>query len=128
MGRWGSALERIRATRTGRLTLRIVIGVVGVAVVLIGLVLVPLPGPGWLIVLAGLAILSLEFEWAQRLLHFTRTQLERWWHWLGRQHMAVRLLAGLIGLVFVTTVVLVSLRYSFGIDALGSFWTFITTH
>jgi hypothetical protein len=88
----------------------------------------PLPGPGWLIVLAGLAIWAVEFVWAQRLLHFTRTQLERWWHWLGRQHMAVRLLAGLIGLVFVTTVVLVSLRYSFGIDALGSFWTFITTH
>jgi len=111
MGRWGSALERIRATRTGRLTLRIVIGVVGVAVVLIGLVLVPLPGPGWLIVLAGLAILSLEFEWAQRLLHFTRTQLERWWRWLERQPLAVRLLAGLVGFLFVGTVLRFSWAY-----------------
>jgi len=111
MGRWGSALERIRATRTGRLTLRIVIGVVGVAVVLIGLVLVPLPGPGWLIVLAGLAILSLEFEWAQRLLHFTRTQLERWWRWLERQPLAVRLLAGLVGFLFVGTVLWFSWTY-----------------
>jgi len=111
MGRWGSALERIRATRTGRLTLRIVIGVVGVAVVLIGLVLVPLPGPGWLIVLAGLAILSLEFEWAQRLLHFTRTQLERWWRWLERQPLAVRLLAGLVGFLFVGTVLWFSWVY-----------------
>jgi|SRR6185369_5701830 uncharacterized protein (TIGR02611 family) len=111
MGRWGSALERIRATRTGRLTLRIVIGVVGVAVVLIGLVLVPLPGPGWLIVLAGLAILSLEFEWAQRLLHFTRTQLERWWRWLERQPLAVRLLAGLVGFLFVGTVLWFSWAY-----------------
>jgi uncharacterized protein (TIGR02611 family) len=111
MGRWGSALERIRATRTGRLTLRIIIGVVGVAVVLIGLVLVPLPGPGWLIVLAGLAILSLEFEWAQRLLHFTRTQLERWWRWLERQPLAVRLLAGLVGFLFVGTVLWFSWTY-----------------
>src|SRR6476660_3412454 len=106
MGRWGSALERIRATRTGRLTLRIVIGVVGV-----GLVLVPLPGPGWLIVLAGLAILSLEFEWAQRLLQFTRTQLERWWRWLERQPLAVRLLAGLVGFLFVGTVLWFSWTY-----------------
>ena len=108
--------------------LQLLIALLGAVVVVIGVILIPFPGPGWLIVLAGLAIWAVEFVWAQRLLHFTRTQLERWWHWLGRQHMAVRLLAGLIGLVFVTTVVLVSLRYSFGIDALGSFWTFITTH
>ena len=120
--------RRIRASPRWRPLYQGAVFLVGLVMVLGGLALVPLPGPGWLIVLAGLAILSLEFEWAQRLLHFTRTQLERWWHWLGRQHMAVRLLAGLIGLVFVTTVVLVSLRYSFGIDALGSFWTFITTH
>jgi uncharacterized protein (TIGR02611 family) len=80
-------------------------------VVLIGLVLVPLPGPGWLIVLAGLAILSLEFEWAQRLLHFTRTQLERWWRWLERQPLAVRLLAGLVGFLFVGTVLWFSWAY-----------------
>jgi len=111
MGRWGSALDRVRATRTGRLTLRIVIGVVGVLVVAIGLVLVPLPGPGWLIVLAGLAILSLEFEWAQRLMHFTRTQLERWWRWLERQPLYVRLLAGLVGLLFVGAVLWLSWSY-----------------
>src|SRR5262245_40332979 len=119
MGRWGSSRDRIRAahgrvraTRTGRLTLRIVTGVVGVVVVAIGLVLVPLPGPGWLIVLAGLAILSLEFEWAQRLLQFTRNQLERWWRWLERQPLAIRLLAGLVGLLFVGTVLWFSWTYA----------------
>jgi len=124
----GGFRQRVTSTRTGRLSWQLLIALLGAVVVVIGVILIPFPGPGWLIVLAGLAIWAVEFVWAQRLLHFTRTQLERWWHWLGRQHMAVRLLAGLIGLVFVTTVVLVSLRYSFGIDALGSFWTFITTH
>ena len=33
-----------------------------------GSILVPLPGPGWLIVFAGLAILATEYVWAQRLL------------------------------------------------------------
>jgi len=124
----GGFRQRVTSTRTGRISWQLLIGLLGAVVVVVGIILIPFPGPGWLIVLAGLAIWAVEFVWAQRLLHFTRTQLERWWHWLGRQHMAVRLLAGLIGLVFVTTVVLVSLRYSFGIDALGSFWTFITTH
>ena len=124
----GGFRQRVTSTRTGRLSWQLLIALLGAVVVVIGVILIPFPGPGWLIVLAGLAIWAVEFVWAQRLLHFTRTQLERWWHWLGRQHMAVRLLAGLIALVFVTTVVLVSLRYSFGIDALGSFWTFITTH
>jgi uncharacterized protein (TIGR02611 family) len=111
MGRWASVRHRIRATRAGRLTLRIVIGLVGAVVVVVGLVLVPLPGPGWLIVLAGLAILSLEFEWARRLTTFTRAQLERWWRWLSRQPLVVRGVAGLVGLLFVGTVAWLSWTY-----------------
>jgi uncharacterized protein (TIGR02611 family) len=118
---------RVRSTRTGRLTLQILIGLLGGIVITIGIILIPFPGPGWLIVLAGLAIWAIEFIWAQRLLGFTRTQLERWWHWLGSQHWSVRLLAGLVGLVFVTAVVAVSLRFSFGIRSLPGLWDFLTT-
>lgn len=49
-----------------RLAYKIAIGVVGVAVVIIGLILIPLPGPGWLIVFLGLAILGTEFPAAHR--------------------------------------------------------------
>jgi uncharacterized protein (TIGR02611 family) len=112
MGRWGSFHQRVRANRAGRLTIRIAIGFTGAVVIAIGLLLVPLPGPGWLIVLAGLAILSLEFAWAQRLRHFTRIQLERWWHWLGRQHWAIRALAGVVGLAFAATVAWFSWTYA----------------
>lgn len=38
----------------------------GFAVVAFGIVLIPLPGPGWVIVFAGFAILASEFEFAER--------------------------------------------------------------
>jgi uncharacterized protein (TIGR02611 family) len=123
-----SIRQRIRSTRTGRLTLQATIALLGALVVAIGVVLIPFPGPGWLIVLAGLAIWAVEFVWAQRLLHFTRSQLEKWWRWLRQQSLLVRLLAGLAGLIFVVTVVWMSLRFSLGVRSLDEFWNYITTH
>jgi uncharacterized protein (TIGR02611 family) len=35
----------------------------------VGVALIPLPGPGLLVIAIGLALLSLEFRWAERLLH-----------------------------------------------------------
>jgi len=45
-----------------------VIGVVGFTVLLLGVCLLFLPGPAFVVIPAGLAILSLEFAWAKRLL------------------------------------------------------------
>lgn len=53
---------------------RIVVGFVGGVIVIAGVVLMPLPGPGILVVLAGLAILGTQFEWAQDLLDRARTR------------------------------------------------------
>jgi len=108
--------------------LQFVVALLGGIVVAVGIVLIPFPGPGWLIVLTGLAIWAVEFAWAQRLLRFTRRQLEQWWRWLGRQHVLIRLLAGLVGLVFVMTIVWLSLRYSLGVRTLGDLWNYISTH
>ncbi len=80
---------------------RIAVGVVGAAVVVIGFVLVPLPGPGWLIVFAGLAILATEFVWAERLLGFARRKVHGWTDWVTRQSLVVRGLIGLGGLACV---------------------------
>ena len=87
--------------RTLDLTYRVVVAVIGAAVVVGGIILIPLPGPGWLIVFGGLAILSTEFEWAGRLLDFARRQVRGWTHWVGRQSLVVRGLIGLVGLLFV---------------------------
>jgi uncharacterized protein (TIGR02611 family) len=45
-----------------------VIFVVGATVILAGIAMLILPGPGWLVIFAGLAILATEFVWARHLL------------------------------------------------------------
>lgn len=57
---------RLNAFPRLRLVYKTVVGVVGIAVVIVGLILIPLPGPGWLIVFLGLAILGTEFPAAHR--------------------------------------------------------------
>jgi uncharacterized protein (TIGR02611 family) len=106
----------IRSNPTGRITIKVVIALTGLLVVAVGIALIPLPGPGWALVLLGLSIWAIEFVWARHLLRFTRQQLTRWIRWIGAQSWPIRVLIGLIGLVFVVFVVTLSLRYSLGID------------
>lgn len=47
---------------------RILVGIVGGLVTIIGVVALIAPGPGWLIIFAGLGILGTEFAWAARAL------------------------------------------------------------
>jgi uncharacterized protein (TIGR02611 family) len=47
---------------------RLLVAVLGAAVVAAGLAMLVLPGPGLLTLAAGLAILALEFPWARRML------------------------------------------------------------
>jgi uncharacterized protein (TIGR02611 family) len=58
----------------------------------VGIILLPAPGPGWLIVFAGLAVLASEFEWAKRLLSYTKRRVREWTHWTKRQSLPVRIL------------------------------------
>lgn len=91
---------------------RIAVAVLGAAIVILGLVLVPFPGPGWLIVFLGLGILATEFAWAERLLDFGRAKFRGWLRWVGRQHLLVRGLISVAALAFVAGVVLLTLRLS----------------
>lgn len=54
---------------------RIAVTIGGFGLVILGLILIPLPGPGWVIVFAGLALLATEFVWAERLLHFAKRRV-----------------------------------------------------
>ena len=60
---------------------RIGVGVLGGAIAVGGLALVPLPGPGWLVVFLGLAILGTEFAWARRIARRLKLLLDRFWTW-----------------------------------------------
>ncbi|MEV6350671.1 TIGR02611 family protein [Actinoplanes sp. NPDC051851] len=109
-------LDRIRSTPTGRLALKIGIGTLGGLVVIVGIILIPFPGPGWAIVILGLAILAVEFHWARGALAFTKRHVQSWTHWIARQSLPVRAVVGLVGLIFISAVVWLSVRMSFGID------------
>lgn len=109
-------LDRIRATPGGRLTLRIVIGVIGAALVICGLIMVPFPGPGWLVVFAGLAVLATEFAWASRVLEFAKSRVREATDWLKRQNWFVRIVASALTLICAGAIVWVSVRLALGID------------
>jgi uncharacterized protein (TIGR02611 family) len=98
--------DRLRANPALKLAYRIAVGVVGAAVVLLGLFLVPFPGPGWLVVFIGLGILATEFAWAERLLHFARSKVRAWTHWFATRSLAVRGLLGIATLIVVAGAVL----------------------
>ncbi|HRN97228.1 MAG TPA: TIGR02611 family protein [Candidatus Saccharibacteria bacterium] len=84
---------------------KILIGVTGGLVVLVGLIMVPYPGPGWLVVFAGLAILATEFEFARKWLEYGRHKYDQWTKWLLAQHKSIQILVLLlVGLITITTV------------------------
>ena len=95
---WRARLRRNPATH---FAYRATVGVVGGIVTVVGLIMVPAPGPGWLVVFFGLVILGSEFEFAQRVLDFARKQVGRWNDWVMAQPIWVR------GLVALATLVLV---------------------
>jgi uncharacterized protein (TIGR02611 family) len=109
-------LDRIRSNSTGRLALKIGVGVVGGLVVAIGIVLIPFPGPGWAIVILGLAILAVEFHWARGVLAFTKRHVQSWTHWIARQSLPLRALIGIVGMVFISAVVWASVKVSLDVD------------
>lgn len=60
-----------------RVAKRIVVAVVGGTVTLIGIALIVLPGPAFLIIPIGLSILATEFVWAKRFLEKARQMATR---------------------------------------------------
>lgn len=52
-----------------RAAVRVAKTVGGFALLIAGIAMLALPGPGWLTIAAGLALLATEFAWAERLLN-----------------------------------------------------------
>jgi uncharacterized protein (TIGR02611 family) len=63
---------KILARFIGRNGKRVAVTIAGFAVVLAGLAMLVLPGPGIVVIIAGLAILATEYVWAQRLLKIAK--------------------------------------------------------
>ncbi len=50
---------------------------IGLPLFAVGIILIPLPGPGLLVCFAALFILSLEFEWAKPYLERVKTEYKK---------------------------------------------------
>lgn len=59
---------------TLKLVRRVAICVIGTTVLLLGVVMLVLPGPAVLVIPAGLAILAVEFAWARKWLRIVRAK------------------------------------------------------
>jgi tellurite resistance protein TerC len=66
---------RSTVTITYRIARRIVIGLIGGSVLLLGAIMIVTPGPAFVVIPAGLAILAMEFAWAKRWLHKIRERI-----------------------------------------------------
>ncbi len=71
-------------------TRRILVGFVGWLVLLVGIVMIPYPGPGWVVVVVGLSILATEFERAKRFNDFARAKYDNWQVWITAQPPFIR--------------------------------------
>ena len=102
--------RRLAARRSTNHAYRVAVGLVGGLVVCVGLAAIPLPGPGWLIVFAGLFVLASEFTWAEQLLEFTKRHVSRWTDWVAAQPAWVRVLLGLATAAIVYGVLVLTLH------------------
>jgi uncharacterized protein (TIGR02611 family) len=117
--------RRIRSVPGGTTALRLTVALLGAAVVALGLVLVPLPGPGWAIVFGGLAIWAIEFAWAARLLNWVRRQVRAFARFMSRFHWTIRAGLALTTLAALASIGWLWIKHRYGLETLGQFWEFL---
>src|SRR5213596_1736407 len=70
--RWVKRLFRTPNLDNVKIIKRVIVSVVGATVLLIGVALLVLPGPAFVVIPVGLAILATEYAWARRWLRKAR--------------------------------------------------------
>jgi uncharacterized protein (TIGR02611 family) len=69
---WVKRLSGIWSTENIKVVRRVIVSVIGATVLLIGIALLVLPGPAFIVIPVGLAILATEYAWARRWLKKVR--------------------------------------------------------
>jgi uncharacterized protein (TIGR02611 family) len=65
-------ISNLWSTENIKIVRRVIVSVVGATVLLIGVALLVLPGPAFIVIPVGLAILATEYAWARRWLKKVR--------------------------------------------------------
>ena len=94
-------------------TRKALIGLVGWAVLLLGIVMIPYPGPGWVVVFIGLSILATEFKWASDVHDYAHVKYTAWRKWIARQPIYIVSLFWLM--TFATCIVTIWLLNGYGL-------------
>ena len=77
MRRLRDLVERLRFEQAPPFIRKVVVGVIGTTVLLLGVVLIVLPGPAIIVIPVGLGILASEFIWARRVIKRGRILVKR---------------------------------------------------
>ncbi len=67
-------MEAVILQSSARIARRVIVSVLGAAVLGLGIVLLALPGPGVLVIALGFLILSTEYDWARRRFEYARSK------------------------------------------------------
>jgi uncharacterized protein (TIGR02611 family) len=67
----------VRTNKTLQQAKKLVVSVIGATILIIGLVMLVMPGPGFLVIIIGLGILATEFVWANLLLEKAKNHYEK---------------------------------------------------
>ena len=105
-GRLGAIRARARSTPLGKLLWRIGVTILGTVIIVVGIVLLPLPGPGWVIIFGGLGVLATEYPWAARLLASVRRAVTRVGEWVKARGLFVQIVFGVLSVAFLAAVIL----------------------
>jgi len=69
---WMKRLSGVWSAENIKVARRVIVSVIGATVLLIGIALLVLPGPAFIVIPLGLAILATEYAWARRWLKRVR--------------------------------------------------------
>lgn len=83
---------------------KIVVAIVGIIVVCVGIVMLFYPGPGWLCIFAGLAILATEYQFLQKFIDKIRALYDKWQDWISVQNAFTRFLFWFLTLSIATLI------------------------
>jgi uncharacterized protein (TIGR02611 family) len=122
--RWARWRDRLRDRPAADFGYRITVAVIGLAVLGVGILAIPYPGPGWAIVFVGLGILATEFTWARRLLAYARERYDKAMDWFKRQGPWVKTLGATVtaSVVVATLWLLGVVGWSAELVGLGREW------
>ena len=89
---------------------RIVVGIIGGLVTIVGVVALVAPGPGWLIIFAGLGILATEFAWAAYVLEHAKKNVSKAADRvrLKKEHRDI-----LLAIIFTTSLIILVVWYAY---------------